>query len=1194
MKWFNVAVLDDQKVISVPQEPLLLMTAVDDEILILATKTPDKKKTVINGFLVTGGEPTLKVAFELVDRSLRAVVHLPQPDCIITIEKANPESEINVVRLYFNWRAAHHAVNSSPRVVELPLHSSATTIAVCTSSCRLAVATEEDISIWAAPNDNSESVNALPLERIVQIDCPLVTSLALFESYLGFSFGEEIVIVSLQIIQNTSPQGAPPSCTDHLDTILSPTRVKPVTQEDVFTPQEDEYIAELKFDSHGKYDPQSHVSTLSVWKTPNNQFEILGPKPNIGYILHFDSSHHTLNSIQTMLHSRYESPIHTIQFLPEYSEIQDTGKATKHTAADSITPLVHISSMRCVVCTGYTARLYDVQHPTVMCSYEFPEETIHCYTDQSFMYSITEEKLQFCTLRTSTGKAVYGAHPPCMISMKPFPRAKKIIVISDHLILLTYSSTEPETPQKRTFGRQKSAPLAPPQVNWGIYLLSAKNTASLYEDIIQLANRHKCGALSLVQQPQPQQLPSQHTHATATTTTHSDEASVGAEYFWLILEGHFLLQTKLMRLHTQLHKVLVSRKIDLAAKLALQHEIKIYQGQLRKSSGILGDYYFDVAKNYFQAAQCYSTSERKLADIVCKFCQTPEAGSTLTARNFHRGDVQAALVQYLDSILLDPKMSDTEEDETTSNYILQHYARYAPHRLSTIVLDSWLSTCSQHSALLLLQHIGTTGNTSLSRSQAPRTQPPTSTPSGTMSLPPSLNELSPKDYFAKSLLHLDVNQLEEAQFCMTCIDPDNLITFCEDNAALLGSPNPDAQEFVQPPLPRLLRLVAPYVLLELAVKLGPDKITYMSLMKNDDRITRQWTKSTRRQTMPLESLPSLPLDYQEDCFLLMCYFEAFLKELIPNTNVPRDKAEISVKLGSLYLHHVNSNHKAQCPLPLETIKSVSDQVNQGTFFKKWLNFHHTTFMERPVWLQVLPPFEDPAYVPFAEHALNYDYFYVAKLQGLVISGHILDSAWLCLPLLAQLQDTAGQLEPFVLNYLVALYYLLMPLSSKYTPVESISAMVYTFPGISLEFGQQFCKQDEHWKVLLNTLISIISDTKPPKLPPFYAPPTPSPHLAMSPKLPILQASTSPTTNTQSAAETKTPTHYSHDKTNVHNVYSKILEFLAATMDTATFVTMLPPNGNLAYFLPYIEVAFQKKAASRLTQQMHQQLTNNTP
>lgn len=77
-------------------------------------------------------------------------------------------------------------------------------------------------------------------------------------------------------------------------------------------------------------------------------------------------------------------------------------------------------------------------------------------------------------------------------------------------------------------------PSEAPITNWAVYMLNPTALAPLYDDITARSKKHITTA-------------SQNLDLSSGHEEHS-----GSEYFQLIIEGHFLLQAKLVQLFTQL------------------------------------------------------------------------------------------------------------------------------------------------------------------------------------------------------------------------------------------------------------------------------------------------------------------------------------------------------------------------------------------------------------------------------------------------------------------------------------------------------------------------------------------------------------------------------------------------------------------------------------------------------------------
>jgi hypothetical protein len=143
-----------------------------------------------------------------------------------------------------------------------------------------------------------------------------------------------------------------------------------------------------------------------------------------------------------------------------------------------------------------------------------------------------------------------------------------------------------------------------------------------------------------------------------------------------------------------------------------------------------------------------------------------------------------------------------DEEPQLSNEILKYYVEWAPHRLSTVIIDSCLGAYSQKMALLLLGVVP--GVNTAEAAAVPRRPSPTATPvhQRMQSLPMTLqgqaaassaNEVPPKDLFAKALLHLDVGETAAALIVLKSIGSDRIVEFCCANRTLLAQSEPSEQ-----------------------------------------------------------------------------------------------------------------------------------------------------------------------------------------------------------------------------------------------------------------------------------------------------------------------------------------------------------------------------------------------------------------
>jgi len=122
------------------------------------------------------------------------------------------------------------------------------------------------------------------------------------------------------------------------------------------------------------------------------------------------------------------------------------------------------------------------------------------------------------------------------------------------------------------------------------------------------------------------------------------------------------------------------------------------------------------------------------------------------------------------------------------------------------------------------------------------------------------------------------------------------------------------------------------------------------------------------------------------------------------------------------------------------------------------------------------------------------------------------------------------------DLIFSLKLLCLPMAGSDRLREGISAVVTCCPQVAFEYGKQFCLQPTDWSVLLSELLASCTNKKDS-----------NENMASS--------------NEVNAA-----------------VYEQILEYLTGFYDPDAFLNLLPAEGHLLYFLPYIEKAFCRHRA----------------
>lgn len=244
-------------------------------------------------------------------------------------------------------------------------------------------------------------------------------------------------------------------------------------------------------------------------------------------------------------------------------------------------------------------------------------------------------------------------------------------------------------------------------------------------------------------------------------------------------------------------------------------------------------------------------------------------------------------------------------------------------------------------------------------------------------------------------------------------------------------------------------------------------------------------------------------------------------------------------LASIYLKHIihNEGHFM--------INQSNDLLfGRQPLRQKWIETHINTFKRnRTEWLNILPPFDQQSNhinrltSPFLSETRCIDYFYVEKLQGLLcfisnlspssvssISDELIDL------IKAKRFRYCGKLSIQLLTWPQCGYF-----------DDAIDLLVKYAPHISRSYCKQFCKTTDQWRTFLTTLLESTEDN----------------HLK------------------------KYNDGDDDDEFDRYNIYKEVLEELANTLDPERVLSLLPPNGNIHFFLPFIAKCFRSFKASKL-------------
>ena len=272
-----------------------------------------------------------------------------------------------------------------------------------------------------------------------------------------------------------------------------------------------------------------------------------------------------------------------------------------------------------------------------------------------------------------------------------------------------------------------------------------------------------------------------------------------------------------------------------------------------------------------------------------------------------------------------------------------------------------------------------------------------------------------------------------------------------------------------------------------------------------------------------EDLNSLDFNYK---FLLECYLEWVLLDSQQPT------PDACLCLAKLYLFHIIYS---DCSYPSQLIDDNKvDQNEQDTPTSRapirigWRMKHKRNFIQkRAAWLNRIDPFSSINIHPIASSPFSTveddpapTLFYLQKLQGLLCTENLPWNKTTIEQLLTIIQVDKDYLGK------ISLEILCLPLANRLT--KAINILCSNFPSEACEFGIQYCKTPSNWQLLLDAL---------------------------------------------SFGDPSNPIFYT--------VYQDVIAYLAQILEPQPFLELLPPNGNIEFFLPFIHKCLRYHAASLL-------------
>jgi len=509
-------------------------------------------------------------------------------------------------------------------------------------------------------------------------------------------------------------------------------------------------------------------------------------------------------SCVNLLHKHFtndESP-RSIHFLQNISQKKDFKQNT---------------GMKCIISTSTCGYVYGLSSPqTLQCEFEYTGECLMSAVNSLFLYAITPVGLEVWS--------VLGSRTGCLLRFHPFIGLKSVAATDKHVVLLSRFSSNENVSIAAYYNQStdktvlvsdmrsiekmsKNAPtkegrsgrLLPifsarkkkEEVNQGvetpteeysynIYALNAVELSEIYEDMLEHAMMAK----------------------------NEDRAT----YMKLLRESHSLLQSKYFELMAK-EKKAEKTETDPINLLKMKLELQTYTTMLRRSFGLSGDAFIET-DNPDQAAYAYSNSDRFMSDVFKK----------LESREEY-------LLLFLDYVLFNDETDPATQQHTEDlgNQILTIYKQRIPHKLSNVILESNLKSYSKHHAIKLIEEIGAEFVKAQQLSHLHQFddlnmfEPPQLASGEDASddeLLLSWCGILLKDAMVLALLYLQVGNREKSIKILQSIESHCIVEFMVSNPNLL-MPSTDEKEFSA--FSVLLREYFPWCLIEILARLNASK-----------------------------------------------------------------------------------------------------------------------------------------------------------------------------------------------------------------------------------------------------------------------------------------------------------------------------------------------------------------------------------
>ena len=902
--------------------------------------------------------------------------------------------------------------------------------------------------------------------------------------------------------------------------------------------------------------PSQPLAKSIPTSSPDSTFEVLGPTENINCITPNFYFNYKVTSCVVLVYRQFSSKalLHTVHFLPEFHLIPeflgvDSTKSKekkrerilrnikKQTRLDeqeifqdtkkTLDQINTARSIRCMIGTSRKGYLYDVSDPRLLSEYSFTEHTISLKMTSSVMYTLTQSTLIMWSIRCCSSAGELFP-APCVLGMEVVQNPRHITIVGDYLIVTPYLEEYEHIPKSNT----------PTTV------LHTKSLLSLFDEI---------RAFALL-----------------------NEKTSYEAYFQLMLELHFLLEAKLQSLNQRLMRTDYYSSIFYDEQNNQNEEEKEQKNvtdnnknrlQIESSSN---NNIIDLSRkrnpNLLNEAEKAQELDQLQIESTLYHVKHKESSAALGDYQFRTELFQRAAVFYAESDrlmseIIEPMLNAATQEEATSSArrgilhyldavlfdqdkkqilkettelsdkILAIYHTFARSRLASVILESSLKKYNQETALRLLEDPRTMNN---NNSNTPITKKLHS--SVPIIKPPSsepLISISGNSHLTFqsgiSLKNVFVRGLLYLEF---------------------GKLEEASADFLS---------LEPDVLIDFCTQnpqiFNPD-IETNKINQSNNKSILPGIKTLHRQSEEQKLTTVAQLLYNNDPWILLDIFTSPSFSYFPISDGLRilqfnciDELHGDMLfLLENYLEWILLSGKGRTDV-IEALsliyfrhilsncneqpKCKLNDVNRKDHRKKWKRINRDSLIhQREEWLHQIEPFDGTNYFPSRSPFEEEDeplpeLFYLQKIQGLLSLDEVILNYPGCVD---KLYSKISKEKNFIGK--MSLELLCLPLTEKL--MDAMEFVVKNCPHITCLFSVKYCRTQDQWKSVLDYLSNTITSCQ---------------------------------------------------------VYTDIISHLVRNQDPITFVSLLPENGNINFFLPFIEQSFRCHYSVCLKQSIVDQAKN---